>query len=162
VLKELWREEVECRRRVIVIVVVLELVHVHGMDAGGARLRSTPTKLLQKGNRVSTQTTKPSGKPSSGTLLPGITAITVSDPSSCPPPFHQLIQRLAVDMQSWLSSCSILGLLPICNRVLGCLRLLPTDKTTSRLPGLHLPICLHHSVIRTTLTASSSSPNLPI
>jgi hypothetical protein len=97
VLKELWRKKLNVGE-VIVIVVVLSLVHVHGMDAGGARLRSTHKKLLQKGNRVSTQTTKPSGKPSSGTLLPGITAITVSVPSCYLPPFYHLIQRPAVGM----------------------------------------------------------------
>jgi hypothetical protein len=53
--KRVVEEEVECRRRVIVIVVVLWLVHVHGMDAGGARLRSTHNQAPAKGEpRVNT------------------------------------------------------------------------------------------------------------
>lgn len=109
----------------------------HGMDAG-ARLRST---LLQKGNRVSTQTPKPSGKPSSGSLLPDITAIIISDPA-CFYLLSLLIQEAAVGMGLWLCCCSKQSALAdMLQQRLECLRLLlATDKTTSRLPNLDLPI----------------------
>jgi hypothetical protein len=55
-------------------------------DGCGSEIAVNTTKLLQKGNRVSTLITdsQPSGNPPSGSLLPELTAITVSDFSQDP------------------------------------------------------------------------------
>lgn len=113
-----------------VVVVVDVLVH-QAWDGCGSEIA---VNTLAKGEpRVNTDS-KPSGKPSSGSLLPGITAITVSD-SAVYYLLSLLIQEVAVDMRLWLCFCSKqLTLADMQQQRLECLRLLATDKTTSRLP----------------------------
>ena len=130
---------------VIVVVVVDVLVH-QAWDGCGSEIA---VNTLAKGEpRVNTDS-KPSGKPSSGSLLPGITAITVCD-DSCRCLLPLLIQEAAVGTELWLCSCSKqLALADMLQQGPECLRLLATDKTTTRLPNFDLPIlpaAHYHSV----------------